>query len=478
MIAEQAYHGWRMTMPENQYDIAIIGAGPGGYVAAIRAAQLGLKVALVEREHLGGVCLNWGCIPTKTLLRNAEVISLLKRGKEFGFSLEGFQADYGSAVERSRKVAGRLVKGVGALMRKHEIPVIEGTARLSAPKQVQITTDDGETSTLEADNVIVASGARARTIPGVEIDGERVLNARHALEMRDLPASAIVVGAGPIGMEFVHIWQTYGAQVTIVEMLPHLLPLEDEEISTEMERAFKRRKIRQLTSTRVEEVSPSGNGVQVRVSTGKEEQILEAEKALIAIGVRPNTENLGLEEVGVGLDRGWIVVDERMRTSVPGIYAIGDVTGRLPLAHVASAQGIIAVEDIAGAEPEPLDYDAIPRCTYCHPQVASFGLTESQAREQGHDVQTGQFPFLANGKALALGDYAGFAKLVADKDTGQLLGCHLVGPEVTELLPELVLARTKALSPEAIAKAIHAHPTLNEVIAEAAHAVFGEAIHI
>ena len=465
-------------MPESQHDVVIIGAGPGGYVAAIRAAQLNLKVALVEREHLGGVCLNWGCIPSKALLRNAEVISLLKRGKEFGFTLEGFQADYSSAVERSRKVADRLVKGVRALMRKHEIQVIEGTARIAAPKQVEVTLGGGEMTTLETEHIIVASGARARSIPGVEIDGERVLNARHALEMRHLPASAIVVGAGPIGMEFAHIWQTYGAQVTIIEMLPHLLPLEDEEISSEMERAFKRRKIRLLTSTRVEEVNPSENGVQVRVSTGEEEQTLEAEKALVAIGVRPNTESLGLEEVGAELDRGWIVVNERMHTTVPGIYAIGDVTGKLPLAHVASAQGIIAAEDIAGAEPEPLDYDAIPRCTYCHPQVASFGLTESQAREQGLDIQTGQFPFLANGKALALGDYAGFAKLVADRDTGQLLGVHLVGPEVTELLPELVLARTQDLSPAAVARAVHAHPTLNEVVAEAAQAVFGKAIHI
>jgi len=461
------------------YDLAVIGGGPGGYVAAIRAAQLGLRVALVEREHLGGVCLNWGCIPAKALLRNAEVVALLGRGKVFGFTVEGFQADYAAAVERSRKVAARLVKGVALLMRRNRIPVIEGTGRIVGPGMVQVALNDGGEVRLSARHIIVATGARARTIPGVEVDGERVITARHALAMRDLPASVIIVGAGPIGVEFAHLWRTYGAEVTIVEMLPRLLPLEDEEVSAEVERAFRRRKVRVLTSTRVEGVEVTADGVRVRVRRDNgEEETLEAEKALVAVGVRPNSEGLGLEEAGVELERGWVVVDERMRTTAPGIYAIGDVTGKLPLAHVASAQGIIAVEDVVEADPQPLDYDAIPRCTYCYPQVASFGLTEAQAREQGYDVRVGKFPFRANGKALALGDYDGFVKLVADARSGQLLGAHLVGPEVTELLPELVLARNVGLSPEAIACSVHAHPTLSEALVEAAHGVFGRPIHL
>lgn len=456
----------------------IIGGGPGGYVAAIRAAQLGLQVTLVEKEHLGGVCLNWGCIPTKSLLRNAEVISLLGQGGTFGFTVEGFRADYGAAVERSRKVAARLVKGVAALMKKNSIRVVEGTGRLAGPNRVVVALNDGGETTLEADAVVVATGGRARTIPGVEVDGERVMVARDALEMRDLPGSVVIVGAGAIGVEFAHLWRTYGAEVTLVEMMEHILPLEDEEVTREVERAFRRRKVRILTSARVEGIDATADGVRVRVRREDGEEVLEAERTLIAIGIRPNSEDLGLEEAGVEMDRGWVVVDERMRTSVPGIWAIGDVTGKLPLAHVASAQGIVAAEDIAGGSPAPLDYGAMPRCTYCHPQVASFGLTEAEARQMGYDVQVGRFPFLANGKALALGERSGFVKLVVDRVSGWLLGAHLVGPEVTELLPELVLARNAELLPEMIARSVHAHPTLSEVLAEAAHAVFGRAIHI
>ena len=463
-----------MTEP---YDVAILGAGPGGYVAAIRAAQLGLRVALVEKEHLGGVCLNWGCIPTKSLLRNAEVVALLERGKDFGFTVEGFQADYGAAVERSRKVAERLVKGVAALLRKNEVQVVEGQGRLLGPGRVEVRLNDGGETLVEARNVIIATGARARAIPGVVVDGERIITARRALERRQRPAAAIIVGAGPIGMEFAHLWRTYGAQVTVVEMLPRLLPLEDEEVSAEVERAFRRRKVRLFTATRVLGAEATADGVRVRVQKeGADEETLEGDVALLAIGVQPNSE--GLEEAGIALNRGWVVVDDLMRTNLPGIFAIGDVTGRLPLAHVASAQGILAVEQIAGMEVSPLDMDAIPRCTYCQPQVASIGLSEAQARQRGFDVRVGRFPFLANGKALALGDHDGFVKLVADGASGRLLGAHLVGPEVTELLPELVLARTAALSPEQIARAVHAHPTLSEALMEAAHALLGRAIHI
>jgi dihydrolipoamide dehydrogenase len=448
-------------------------------VAAIRAAQLGLQVAVVEKENLGGVCLNWGCIPTKALLRNAEVINLLDEGRTFGFELEGFQADYAAAVKRSRKVSNRLVKGVGSLMRKNDVQVVEGVGRIADPHTVRVELNEGGEETLETQAIIVATGAQARSIPGVEVDGERVITYRPALAMRELPASVIVVGAGPIGMEFAHVWRSYGAEVTIVEMMDRLVPLEDEEVSVQVERAFKRRKVRLLTSTRVEGVEATDEGVRVTVQGEDEKtETLEAEKALIAIGVRPNSEDLGLEEVGVTVEKGWVQVDEYMCTGVESIYAIGDVTGKMPLAHVASAQGIVAVEAIAGRDPEPLDYDAVPRCTYCQPQVASFGLTEAQAREQGHEVKVGQFPFLPNGKALALAENQGFVKLVADAETGRLLGAHLVGPEVTELLPELVLTRTAGLSVKAITHAIHAHPTLNEALAEAAHAVFGEAIHI
>jgi len=463
---------------DKTFDVTILGAGPGGYVAAIRAAQLGLDVALVEKEHLGGVCLNWGCIPTKALLRNAEVISLLGRGKEFGFSVDGLEVDFGAAVDRSRKVSDRLVKGIGALMRKNDVEVIEGTGTLQSPHAVKVALNAGGARTVETRNVIVATGGRARTIPGIEVDGERVLTYREAIVLRELPASAVVVGAGPIGMEFAHVWSTYGAEVTVVEMLPRAVPLEDEEVSKEVERAFKRHKVRLLTSTRVQAVETTADGVRVSVAGENGEQVLEAERALVAIGVQPNSENLGLEQIGVQVERGSIVVDASMRTTVPGVYAIGDVTGKLALAHVASAQGIVAAETIAGVETVALDYEAMPRCTYCQPQVASFGITEAQAVERGYAVKVGKFPFRPNGKALGLGEHDGFVKIVADAASGEILGGHLVGPEVTELLPELVLARNWELTPEEIARTVHAHPTLSEALMEAAHGVFGQAIHI
>ncbi len=463
---------------EQTYDVTIIGAGPGGYVTAVRAAQLGLKVALVEKEHLGGVCLNWGCIPTKALLRNAEVVSLLGRGKEFGFTVTGFEADYGAAVDRSRKVSRRLVKGIGVLMRKNGVEVIEGHGALKSSQVVEVALNEGGTRTLQTRNVVVATGGRARTIPGITPDGERVLTYREAIVLREVPQSAVIVGAGPIGMEFAHVWRTYGAEVAVVEMLPRALPLEDEEVSAEVERAFKRRKVHLLTSTRVQGVETSDDGVRVSVADEKEEKVLEAERVLIAIGVRPNSENLGLEEIGVRVERGYVAVDDHLRTNLPGVYAIGDVTGKLPLAHVASAQGIIAAETIAGVETRPLDYDAMPRCTYCQPQVASFGLTAAQAIERGYEVKVGKFPFRPNSKALALGDRDGFVKIVADAISGEILGAQLVGPEVTELLPELVLARNCELTPDEIARSVHAHPTLSEVLMEAAHGVFGKAIHL
>ncbi len=471
-------------MSDERYDVTVIGGGPGGYVAAIRAAQLGLKVALVEKENLGGVCLNWGCVPTKSLLRNAEVISLLGRGKDFGFRLEGFQADYGVAVDRSRQVSERLVKGVSVLMRENGIEVVEGTGTLqgggsggAGTLQVAVALKAGGGRTLATRNVILATGGRARSVPGIVPDGERVLTYREAIVLRDLPSSAVIVGAGPIGMEFAQVWQSYGCQVTVVEMLPRALPLEDEEVSAVVARNFKRQKIKLLTDTRLEGLEMTDGGVRVRVTNKKGEQILEAERVLVAIGIQPNSDNLGLDAAGVRVERGFVPVDDEMRTNVPGVYAIGDVTGKLALAHVASAQGIVAAECIAGAETRRLDYEAMPRCTYCQPQVASFGLSEAQAAERGHEFKVGKFFFLANGKALALDDRDGFVKILAEVNSGEILGAHMVGPEVTELLPELVLARTWELTPEEIARAVHAHPTLSEALMEAAHGVFGKAIH-
>jgi dihydrolipoamide dehydrogenase len=417
-------------MTDSMYDVTIIGGGPGGYVAAIRAAQLGMKVTLVERENLGGVCLNWGCIPTKALLRSAEIISLLGRGKEFGFALTGFEADFGVAVDRSRQISQRLVKGVEALMSTNNVEVVTGTSTLKSAGTVQITLPNGDTRTLETRNVILATGGRARTLPGITPDGARILTYREAIVLREPPASVVVVGAGPIGMEFAQIWQAYGAQVTVVEMLPRVLPLEDEEVSAVVERAFRRRKVKLLTATRVEAIETAADGVKVQVSSAKQgQQTLEAEITLIAIGVQPNSEGLGLEAVGVETERGFILVDEYLRTSMPGIFAIGDVTGKLALAHVASAQGIVAAEALAGVETQPLDYDAMPCCTYCQPQAASFGISESQAIERGYQVRVGKFFFLANGKALGLGEREGFVKIVAGEMSGAILGAHLVGPE-------------------------------------------------
>jgi dihydrolipoamide dehydrogenase len=466
-------------MPET-YDVLVIGAGPGGYVAAIRAAQLGQKTAIVDKQWLGGVCLNVGCIPSKALLKNAEIAHTLReRGKEFGFSFENLQLDYGAAVKRSRQVSDRLVKGVGFLMKKNKIDVHIGTARLSAPGTVTVTDAAGNAQTLSAKHIIVATGASAAVPAAWKVDGKRVITYHEAILQETLPKSVVIIGAGAIGMEFATIWNAYGVDVTVVEMLPHVLPLEDEEAAAEVAKAFAKRGVKILAGHKVEAVEASGEGVKVTVSAGSETKVLEAEQALVAIGFRPNSKGLGLEELGVKInERGFVEIDERMATNVPGIWAIGDVTGKLMLAHVGSAMGIVCAENIAGHETVKLDYEMMPRATYCSPQVASFGLTEAQARERGYQVKVGRFPFQANGKALGLGDYAGWVKLVVDEKYGELLGATLVGPEVTELLPELTLARMMELTPAEIARNVHAHPTLSEVLMEAAHAAEGSAIHI
>jgi dihydrolipoamide dehydrogenase len=462
----------------NEYDVVVLGAGPGGYVAAIRASQLGLKTAIVEKQWLGGVCLNVGCIPSKALLKNADLAYTLRhRAKEFGISFDNLQLDYSVAVKRSRQVSNRLTKGVGFLMKKNNIDVIMGTAHIDAKNKISVVDAEGKKQEVTAKNIIVSTGAHSALIPGVEIDGDKVLTYWEAILQEKRPESVIIIGAGAIGVEFATVWNGYGTKVTIVEMLPRLVPLEDEEIGTELGKAFKKSGINILTGHRVLKVETLEKGVRVTVSNEEGEKVLEAEQALVAIGFKPNSANLGLKEVGVELDqRGFIKIDERMATNVPGIWAIGDVTGKLLLAHVASTMGIICAERIAGQESSTLDYRMMPRATYCHPQVASFGLTEAQAKEAGYEIKVGRFPFQANGKSLGMGESGGFVKIIADQKYGEILGAHMIGPEVSELLPELTLAQNMELTAEELAHNVHAHPTLSESLMEAAHDLLGHAI--
>ena len=464
----------------NQYDVTVLGAGPAGYVAAIRAAQLGLKTAIVEKEKLGGVCLNVGCIPSKVLIKNAEVAHTLQhRGSDFGFSFDNLELDYMAAYERSRQIADRLSKGVGFLMRKNEIDVYEGIGRLAGPNTMHVAQNDGGEEDLNTGNVILATGARPRAIPGVEIDGEKVITYVEAILSQSVPERALIVGAGPIGMEFAYVWVNYGVEMTIVEMLPHLLPNEDPEVSEVVEKAYRKLGITFHTGTVVEAVETNDDGIKATLQNG---EIVEADQALIAIGFRPNVDSIGLEgEMELELnDWGGVAVDQSMRTNLDNVYAIGDLVAPegYMFAHHGSAMGIVAAETIAGHPTIALEYRMLPRCTYCVPQVASFGYTEEQAREAGYEINVGKFPFQPNGKALALGEREGFVKIVADARYGEILGAHLVGPDVTELLPELTLARMNELTAEEIARNVHAHPTLSEAIMEAAHGVEGERIHI
>ena len=459
------------------YDVVVLGAGPGGYVAAIRAAQLGQKVAIIEKQYIGGVCLNVGCIPTKALLKNAELAHTLQhRAREFGFSFDNLKLDYSKAFKRSRQVSNRLVKGVGFLMRKNNIDVFEGTGQLTGPQSLHIALRDGGEKTISARNVIIATGARPRTLPGVEFDGERIVSYVESITSDTLPEKVVIIGGGAIGMEFAYVWINYGVDVTILEMLPHLLPNEEPEISLVLEKAYKKLGVKFQTDTRVESVKKSDNGVEVILQDGT---AIEADQVLLAINFQPNVENLGLETAGVQLaNSGNVAIDEHMRTNVPNIYAIGDVATNYRLAHIASAMGIVAAETIAGHDTVTLDYNMLPRCTYSVPQVASFGYTEARAKEAGYEVKVGQFPFQANGKALGMGERDGFVKIVADAKYGEILGAHLVGPDVTELLPELTLAHNAELTAEEIARNVHAHPTLSEALMEAAHGVEGDPIHV
>jgi len=466
-------------MPE-MFDVLVIGAGPAGYVAAIRASQLGQKTAIVDRLWLGGICLNVGCIPSKALLRNAEIAHILReRGKDFGFSFDNLKLDYPAAVKRSRQVSDRLTKGVGFLMKKNGVAVFMGTAMLTAPGRAAVTDKDGKLTELAAKNIILATGASAAVPAAWKVDGKKVVTYWEAILQEKLPRSVVIIGAGAIGMEFATVWNSYGVEVSVVEMLPHILPLEDEEAAAEVAKAYGKRGVQLLAGHKVEAVETTKTGVKVTVSAAGETKIMEAEQALVAIGFKPNSQDLGLEHAGVKVsERGFVEVDERMATNVPGIWAVGDVTGKLMLAHVGSAMGIVCAENIAGHETVKLDYEMMPRATYCSPQVASFGMSEAQAKERGFTVKVGRFPFQANGKALGLGDYAGWVKLIVDEKYGEILGATLVGPEVTELLPELTLARMMELTPAEIGRNIHAHPTLSEILMEAAHAAQGSPIHI
>jgi dihydrolipoamide dehydrogenase len=464
----------------SNYDVIVIGAGPAGYISAIRAAQLKLKTAIVEKQWLGGVCLNVGCIPSKALLRNAEIAHILrKRGKEFGFSFENLNLDFSTAVKRSRRISDRLTKGVGYLMKKNDIDVHMGEAKITARDVVNVTDESGNITELKTKNIIVATGANTTVPPGWEIDGKRVVTYLEAILQENLPDSVIIIGAGAIGVEFATIWHSYGTDVTIVEMLPRLLPLEDEEISKELAKSFSKQGINILTGHRVESIKTTKEYVQVQVSSDEGEKSIEAEQALVAIGFTPNIAGLGLEELGVNLtDQGAIDIDERMATNIPGVWAIGDVTAKLMLAHVGSAQGVVCAENIAGVETYSLDYDMMPRATYCQPQVASFGYTKEMAIDRGFEVNVGRFPFQANGKALGLGESTGWVKIITDAKYGEILGAHMIGPEVTELLPELTISQMMELTTAEIARNVHSHPTLSESLMEAAHDAEGHALNI
>lgn len=461
-----------------EYDVVVLGAGPGGYVAAIRASQLGLKTAIVEKKYWGGVCLNVGCIPSKALLRNAELAHIFNhQAKEFGMSGE-VTFDYAAAFKRSRKVATGRVKGVQFLMRKNKIDTFDGWATFTDPHTLNVELNEGEKETLKFKNIIIATGSTTRLIPGTELS-ERVVTYEEQIMEDKLPGSIIIAGAGAIGVEFAYILSNYGVDVTIVEFLDRVVPLEDEEVSAELHKQYEHSGIKIMVGTKVEKIEDTGKKVKVTVTPPDGKQTtLEADKVLQAIGFKPRVEGYGLDKTGVKLtDKGAIDINGKMQTNVPHIYAIGDVTAKLMLAHVAEVMGVIAAENIAGVDTIELDYVMMPRATYCQPQIASFGYTEIQAREKGYDINVAKFPFQANGKAHGLGDYTGFVKLISDKKYGEMLGAHMIGPDVTELLPELTLARFAELTPNEIARNVHAHPTLSEAVKEAAHGLEGHMIN-
>lgn len=461
-----------------QKSIIIIGAGPGGYVAAIRAAQLGFHIQLIERENLGGICLNWGCIPTKALLKSAEVWEYLLHAEQYGIQVKEFSPNFSRIISRSREVAAKMSRGVEFLMRKNKIEVIYGEAKLTASGEVEVSLREGGKKTLRAPHIILATGGRPAELPHIKIDGKSVIGYREAMTLPKQPESLLVIGAGAVGVEFSYFYHTLGTKVTLVEALPHILPREDEEIAKELEKIYRKKGMSILTQTQVTELEKTKKGIRASLQTPQGPLQVEADLALLAVGTTPNTENLGLESVGVKTEKGRVVVDEFYRTSVPGIYAIGDILPTPALAHVASMEGIICVEKIAGLEPEPLDYTTIPSATYCQPEVASMGLTEKAAREKGYEIKVGKFPYTASGKASAMGKNEGFVKLIFEARYGELLGAHILAPNATEMIAELITARKLEITGHLLAKTIHPHPTLSEAIMEAAAAAYGEVIHL
>lgn len=460
------------------YDLIVIGSGPGGYVAAIRAAQLGMKVAVVERESLGGICLNWGCIPTKALLKSAQVYEYISHAQDYGVTVDGFKPDFSKMVSRSRATADKMSKGINFLFRKNKIEVLEGEGKLTKSKKVAVT-HDGKTEEYEAKHIIVATGARSRELPNMPMDGKKVFGYRKAMVMEQQPKSMIIVGAGAIGCEFAYFYNTIGTNVTLVEYMDRIVPVEDEEVSKELAKIYKKQGIEVMAGTAVEQIDTSGEGVKATIKDKKgNSKTIEADVLLSAAGITPNTENIGLEALGIKTDKGRVVVDDYYRTNVPGVYAIGDILQGPALAHVASAEGIICVEKIAGMQPEPMDYNNIPGCTYCWPEIASVGYTEKAAKEAGYEIKVGKFPFSASGKASAAGANQGFVKVIFDAKYGEWLGAHMIGANVTEMIAEVVAARKLETTGHEIIKSVHPHPTMSEAVMEATAAAYGEVIHL
>ena len=461
------------------YDIIVLGSGPGGYVTAIRASQLGLKTAIVEKAEIGGICLNWGCIPTKALLKSANVFEYISHAADYGISVKGADADFAGMVNRSRGVAEKMSGGIQFLMKKNKIDVINGFGKVKAGKKVSVTDDKGEVKEYSADKaVIIATGARSRQLPNLPQDGKKVIGYREAMTLPSQPKKLVVVGSGAIGVEFAYFYNTLGTEVTVVEYMPNIVPVEDAEVSKQLERSFKKQGMKIMTNSSVESVDTSGKGCVVTVKTKKGEEKIECDIVLSAVGIQTNIEGIGLEDVGIATDKGKVLVNDFYQTNIPGYYAIGDIVDGPALAHVASAEGITCVEKIAGMNVEPIDYGNIPGCTYCSPEVASVGMTEQAAKDAGFDIKVGKFPFSASGKASAAGANDGFIKLIFDAKYGELLGGHMVGANVTEMIAEIVAIRKLETTGHELIKTIHPHPTMSEAIMEAAAAAYGEVIHI
>ena len=460
------------------FDVIVVGSGPGGYVTAIRASQLGLKTAIVEKESLGGVCLNWGCIPTKALLKSAQVFEYINHAEDFGINVKGAEANFQNVISRSRSVADGMSKGIDFLMKKNKIEVIMGTATLKAGKKIEVVDVDGKKTEYSANNIIIATGARSRELPNLPQDGKKIIGYRKAMTLESKPKKMVVVGSGAIGVEFAYFYNAMGVDVTVVEYLPNIVPLEDEDISKQLARTFKKSGIKIMTNSSVESVDTSGKGCVVSVKTKKGDEKIECDVVLSAVGITANIENIGLEDVGIVTDKGKILVNDYYQTNIPGYFAIGDVLPTQALAHVASAEGIICVEKIAGHNPEPLDYGNVPGCTYCSPEISSVGYTEKAAKEAGYEVKVGKFPFSASGKASAAGHKDGFVKVVFDAKYGEWLGCHMIGYNVTEMIAEAVVARKLETTGHEILKAVHPHPTMSEAVMEAVADAYDEVIHM